>query len=110
MGETRRCEGDSGYGQDVPSRAIINLPPHRCPNRSACSVWTGVGAVEAVERREEVHPQVVAQAEGGATGFDEFFEELAGLAEPGTKVEEPAGLRPLEEDAVAADFPRGGTV
>lgn len=67
-------------------------------------VGAKVGAVEAVERREETHTQVVAQAEGGASRFDELFEELAGLAEAGAEVEEPAALRPFEEDTVAADF------
>jgi len=70
-------------------------------------VGAEVGAVEAVERREEAHAQVIAQAEGGAARFDELFEESAGLAEAGAEVEEPAVLGPFEKDAVAADFARG---
>ena len=63
-----------------------------------------VVAVEALERRQQLHPEIVAQPQRRRPRLDELGEVLAGGAEADAEVEQPAGAVPLEQDAVAADL------
>jgi hypothetical protein len=67
-------------------------------------------AVQPLERRDEPHPQVVAQAERRAARLHEFFEEASHGPEPHAEIEQPAAVGPLEEDPIATDLAGGAAV
>jgi hypothetical protein len=66
-----------------------------------------VVTVQSLERRQELHAEVVAQAEGGPAGLHELLEVAGDGTETGAEVEQPGGAIPREQDAVAADLAGG---
>jgi len=63
-----------------------------------------VVAIKPLERREETHPEIVAQPERGTAGLHELLEVVGGRGEASAEVEHPGGIVPREEDAVTADL------
>src|SRR5919108_1956968 len=69
-----------------------------------------IAAVQAFERWDEAHPEIVTQAERGAARLHELLEEPSGGPEPHAEVEQPAACGPLDEDAVPTDLPGSAAV
>jgi len=63
-------------------------------------------SVDPFQRREETHPEVVAESHRGA-GLQELVEEAAGAAEPHAEIQEPNPLAGLDQDLVAPDLSGG---
>jgi len=81
---------------------------------AAGSVTSGVGrkiaTIQALERWDEAHAEVVAQAERRPARLDELLEEPSRGPEPHAEVEQPAAGGPLDEDAVPPDLAWGAAV
>ena len=69
-----------------------------------------IATIQAFERRDEAHPEIVAQAERRAPGLHELLEEPARGPEPHAEVEQPAARGPLDENAVPPDLSGGAAV
>src|SRR5437773_8903958 len=89
-------------------RAILGVTAITGPETGV--VQREIAPVQALERWDEAHAEVVAQAERRAAGLDELLEELPRGPEAHAEVEQPAAGIPFEQDAVAADLTRGAAV
>ena len=88
--------------------AILRVPAIAGPQPRI--VGREVVAVEAFERGDQTHAEVVAHAQCRAARLYEFLEELPGGPEAHAEIEQPAPLGPLQQDPVATDLTGGAAI
>src|SRR5207244_800035 len=93
---------DAVYGAKLRVIAIASPQPR--------IVGRKIATIQALERWDEAHAEVVAQAERRAARLDELLEEPSRGPEPHAEVEQPTVGGPCDADAVPPDPAWGAAV